>query len=167
MAGRWTSMQNGIANLAGILAPVVAGLAVRTSGSSKPAFVVTGLIVLVAILGGVFLVWRTMPPRIIVMATGAQGGAYFEVGQRYRELLAREGIELRLVPTSGSLENLALLRNPGSGVSSSPGQPGLDVALSSSAMTGPLPQPASAAAASKTLSARFIRASLTHHSYGR
>src|SRR5258708_35436017 len=50
------------------------------------------------------------------MGTGAEGGAYFEVGKRYRDLLARDGITLRLGPTSGALENLKLLRDPQSGV---------------------------------------------------
>jgi TRAP transporter TAXI family solute receptor len=70
----------------------------------------------VAILGAAFLLLRTMPPRTITMATGPEGGAYHEIGRRYRALLAREGVTLRLVPTSGALENLALLRDPRSGV---------------------------------------------------
>jgi len=59
----------------------------------------------------------TMPPRMIVMATGSEGGAYYEVGKRYRAALASAGVEVRLVPTAGSLENLALLLDPHSGVS--------------------------------------------------
>ena len=51
------------------------------------------------------------------MATGAEGGAYHEIGKRYQEILARSGVRLRLVPTGGAVENLALLRNPRSGVS--------------------------------------------------
>jgi TRAP-type uncharacterized transport system substrate-binding protein len=50
------------------------------------------------------------------MATGPEGGAYHEVGRRYRELLAHHGIELRLLATAGALENLARLRDPRSGV---------------------------------------------------
>src|SRR5262245_28652078 len=50
------------------------------------------------------------------MATAAPGGAYHEFGVRYRDVLARSGIRLRLVNTSGSLENLALLRDRQSGV---------------------------------------------------
>lgn len=42
MAGRWTSMQNGIANLAGIVAPWVAGAIVQISGNSRMAFFITG-----------------------------------------------------------------------------------------------------------------------------
>jgi TRAP-type uncharacterized transport system substrate-binding protein len=65
----------------------------------------------------VIVMLRTMPPRMIVMATGAAGGAYSEVGERYRAVLARAGVEVRLVSTAGSPENLALLLDPRSGVS--------------------------------------------------
>jgi TRAP-type uncharacterized transport system substrate-binding protein len=58
-----------------------------------------------------------MPPRVIVMATGPEGGAYHQFGNRYRAALASVGIEVRLRQTEGSLENLALLRDPHSGVS--------------------------------------------------
>ena len=46
MAGRWTSLQNGIGNLSGVLAPLLAGFIVQTSGSSKLAFLISALIVL-------------------------------------------------------------------------------------------------------------------------
>ena len=54
---------------------------------------------------------------MILMATGSEGGAYANVGERYREVLARAGVEVRLVPTAGSPENLALLLDRRSGVS--------------------------------------------------
>jgi len=60
---------------------------------------------------------RGMPPRVIVMATGPEGGAYYEFGKRYRAELAATNVEVRLLATAGSLENLALLRDPHSGVS--------------------------------------------------
>jgi TRAP-type uncharacterized transport system substrate-binding protein len=58
-----------------------------------------------------------MPPHRIVMATGPEGDAYHEIGERYREALARANIEVQLRPTAGSVENRALLRDPDSGVS--------------------------------------------------
>jgi TRAP transporter TAXI family solute receptor len=58
-----------------------------------------------------------LPPRTLVMATGPAGGADQELGARYRDILARAGVELRLRPTAGAVENLALLRDPRSGVS--------------------------------------------------
>jgi TRAP transporter TAXI family solute receptor len=65
---------------------------------------------------GVFIV-ESLPPRTILMATGAEGGANYEIGIRYREILAKEGVRVQLQPTSGSLENLRHLRDPRSRVS--------------------------------------------------
>ncbi len=56
MAGRWTSLQNGIGGIAGVAAPLVAGFAVRISGSSKPAFIVSAAIVIVGALAWGFIV---------------------------------------------------------------------------------------------------------------
>ncbi len=72
--------------------------------------------VVVAALWAAFVILRPLPPHTVTMATGPEGSAYYEVGKRYRELLAREGIELRLLPTAGALENLSLLRDPRSNV---------------------------------------------------
>ncbi len=62
-------------------------------------------------LGGSVLVVETLPPRTVVMATGAEGGANYELGLRYREFLAHAGVKLQLLPTTGSLENLERLRD--------------------------------------------------------
>jgi TRAP-type uncharacterized transport system substrate-binding protein len=71
-----------------------------------------------AVIAGASLVMLlTLPPRLIVMATGPEGGNYYELGERYRKVLADEGVQVRLVPTAGSAENLAMLRDPNSGVS--------------------------------------------------
>ena len=77
------------------------------------AIAVTAAVVACATL---VMLWN-MPPRSIVMATGPQGGTYYEVGERYRAALAEAGVEVRLMPTAGSVENLTLLRDPKSGVS--------------------------------------------------
>jgi len=50
------------------------------------------------------------PPRHIVFATGREGGAYFLFGLRYQALLAHEGIDVTVRPTSGSVENIHLLQ---------------------------------------------------------
>jgi TRAP-type uncharacterized transport system substrate-binding protein len=62
------------------------------------------------------VIFATLPPRTVTMATAAPGGAYHEFGLRYRDVLAKSGIRLRLVNTTGSLENLELLRDRRSGV---------------------------------------------------
>jgi TRAP-type uncharacterized transport system substrate-binding protein len=68
------------------------------------------------VLAATFFIFVTLPPRTVTMATGAAGGANHELGLRYREILARSGVRLRLVETTGSLDNLARLRDPRSGV---------------------------------------------------
>jgi ACS family D-galactonate transporter-like MFS transporter len=59
MAGRWTSLQNGVANLSGIAAPWVAGLILQINGSSRLAFVIAGGVA----LAGAFL-WGLLVPRV-------------------------------------------------------------------------------------------------------
>ena len=56
------------------------------------------------------------PPARLRIATGGPSGAYYAFGQQYRSVLARHGIEVELVNTSGSIENLGLLRDADSGV---------------------------------------------------
>jgi TRAP transporter TAXI family solute receptor len=73
------------------------------------------------------------PPRHVRIASGATQGAYAESARRYRDILARDGITLEVVATSGSMENLALLQAPRGGVdvafvqggTGSPDTPGL------------------------------------------
>ena len=52
-----------------------------------------------------------MPPRTLVMSTGIADGAYHHFGQRYREILKANGIELELRTSSGGIENLARLND--------------------------------------------------------
>ena len=51
-------------------------------------YLVTAGIVVILLAAGMYVV-ETLPPRRIVMATGAEGGAYHDLGIRYRELLAQ------------------------------------------------------------------------------
>ena len=73
--------------------------------------------ILAILLAAASYIVATLPPRAIMMATGPEGGANYQLGIRYREILGKSGVELKLLPTSGSLENLRLLRGPKSGVS--------------------------------------------------
>jgi TRAP-type uncharacterized transport system substrate-binding protein len=80
----------------------------------RPYFAIMGAVLLL-LAAGVYVV-ETLPPHKIVMATGAQGGAYHELGIRYREILAQAGVEAQLLTTTGAIENLTRLRDPASGV---------------------------------------------------
>jgi hypothetical protein len=50
------------------------------------------------------------PPKHVRLATGPAQSAYDEFGKRYKKALAANGIEVVLVPSNGSAENLRLLR---------------------------------------------------------
>lgn len=49
------------------------------------------------------------PPRAVTIATGAESGAYHQTALKYVPVFEKAGIELRLRPTAGSVENLQLL----------------------------------------------------------
>lgn len=50
------------------------------------------------------------PPKRVVLATGPAQSAYEEFGTRYAKILAEDGIEVVLLPSQGSADNLQLLR---------------------------------------------------------
>jgi TRAP transporter TAXI family solute receptor len=81
------------------------------------------LLLVVAVVIGARIVYP--PAQVLVMTTGTPGSAYDVLGEQYKEILAREGLELRLEPSAGAVENLARLRDPSSGVSVGFSQGGL------------------------------------------
>ena len=73
--------------------------------------------IFVILLIVLFFSWKSyrflkpLPPKTLIMATGMEGGSYAAFGERYRQLLARDGITVVLRPTSGAMENLGLLKD--------------------------------------------------------
>lgn len=51
------------------------------------------------------------PPKKIIISTGSTTGTYFKIAQQYRTALAEEGIELEIISSSGSGENISRLLN--------------------------------------------------------
>jgi len=82
-----------------------------------------GTVVLPVVLAVVAAFWFTFkfvepaPPRVVVMSTGGEGGAYHAYGLRYQAILARDGVKLELRTSSGAVENVARLRDNDSDVS--------------------------------------------------
>ena len=60
-AGKWTGLQNGFANFAGVLGPVITGVAVDRTGSFLAAFVITGFVLLVGVFGWVLIIGKLEP----------------------------------------------------------------------------------------------------------
>src|SRR5262252_6418323 len=80
---------------------------------------------LILLAVAVTTVWVGLPPRVVLMTSGAPGSDYEALAERYRNILKRSGVELRLVPSGGGVENLRRLNDPKSGVSVSFAQGGL------------------------------------------
>jgi len=74
------------------------------------------IVLAVALLGLAYWALDPNPPKKVVLATGADQGAYAEFGKRYLQALKAYGITVELRPTQGAAENLQLLRDPASGV---------------------------------------------------
>jgi TRAP-type uncharacterized transport system substrate-binding protein len=86
-------------------------------------------LLLAGVIGLLVLAYRVLDPtpdKNLVMATGPAQGAYGEFAKRYVALLREHGITLELRPTEGTRDNLALLRDPGSGVEVAFVQGGVD-----------------------------------------
>jgi TRAP-type uncharacterized transport system substrate-binding protein len=54
---------------------------------------------------------QPMPPSTLTMTTGMEGGSFVIFGERYREILARDGIHLNLLPSTGAVDNLRCLKD--------------------------------------------------------
>jgi len=64
-----------------------------------------------------FSLLRPTPPRSVTMATDPEGSFNADLAKHYRESLARNGIELKLVPTAGAVESVTRLQDPKSDIS--------------------------------------------------
>lgn len=71
----------------------------------------------VALTSLTYAFFRPTPPRSVTMAIDPQGSFSAHAAQRYRELLANDGIDLKFAPSAGAVESVARLQDPKSGVS--------------------------------------------------
>lgn len=71
-------------------------------------FAVAGLLLAVIVLWA--RVWSG-PPRKIRFAAGNSSGAYFRFAERYRDILQASGLEVEILETKGSGENLELIES--------------------------------------------------------
>lgn len=77
---------------------------------------VPALLLLAAALWFLLRLVQPSPPTVVTIATGGTSGAYHGFATRYAEILRRSGLRLVVRPSGGSIDNLRLLGEPGSGV---------------------------------------------------
>ncbi|RLA25375.1 MAG: C4-dicarboxylate ABC transporter substrate-binding protein [Gammaproteobacteria bacterium] len=51
------------------------------------------------------------PPKKIIISTGSETGSYYKVAQQYRDALAEQGVELEIISSLGSGQNIQRLLN--------------------------------------------------------
>ncbi len=83
----------------------------------RTRFGIALLVLIVAVLlWTVLAALRPLPGKDLTMATGPPGSVYARTGERYRQILARDGVRLHLVPTNGAVDNFKRLKDPRSGI---------------------------------------------------
>jgi TRAP-type uncharacterized transport system substrate-binding protein len=70
---------------------------------------------------------RPAPPSSLTLSAGPAGSSFNTAAEQYKKILARNGVELKILTSDGSLDNLNRLTNPNSGV---------DVALVQAGVSG-------------------------------
>ncbi len=81
-------------------------------------WVMYGSAILIAVIGFI-VAYRFVgapPPRTFRLAAGAKGGAYYDFARQYAAFMAKRGIQVEVVETAGSVENLRLVQDPSSRV---------------------------------------------------
>lgn len=73
---------------------------------------VPALLVLIAAAWVAVKSVRFAPPGTIRLASGPEGSSYRNQAERYKKIIARNGVKVEIVPSKGALDNLQMLANP-------------------------------------------------------
>jgi NMT1 family protein len=87
-------------------------LLVETFGLSYAAAWSASLLILGVLTFGVFWFVKAAPPRTIVLTSGTPGSSFETNAYRYKQILARSGVTVEILPSQGSIENLLRLQDP-------------------------------------------------------
>lgn len=85
-----------------------------TSKRSYKDLITTFSPAIILIIAGFWVAYQFVappPPKKIIISTGSKAGNYFKIAQQYREELAEKGIELEIISSLGSGENIRRLLN--------------------------------------------------------
>jgi TRAP-type uncharacterized transport system substrate-binding protein len=93
---------------------LVRGLAKLTALFGRGLVVSMGTILLVGIVLaiGVLIFVNSAAPTTITIASGPAGSAFQKNAEKYRKILEREGVTLKIVPSEGSVDNFKKLSDP-------------------------------------------------------
>jgi len=89
----------------------------RIARPLKTLIPITFLVLVPLVVCLAFVLLHSIQVRTVAMAVYPEGSLNAELVKQYREVLGRDGLDLRLVPSAGALESVARLRDPKSGIS--------------------------------------------------
>jgi len=70
------------------------------------------VIFILAVMGlAIFWFFYTSPPRTLTISSGPPGSTFARNAEKYRDILAKSGVKLKILASAGSLENLERLTN--------------------------------------------------------
>jgi hypothetical protein len=87
-------------------------LLMETFGLSHAGALAASLLISLVFCFAVFWFVHAAPPRTLIITSGTPGSSFETNAFRYRQILARSGVTLKILPSHGSLENLERLGNP-------------------------------------------------------
>lgn len=85
----------------------------ETFGLSRTATIGVMLFAILVVAAGVFWFVFSAPPRTIIITAGPAGSSLERTAERYRDILARSGVTLQILPSQGSVQNRQRLESPG------------------------------------------------------
>jgi TRAP-type uncharacterized transport system substrate-binding protein len=97
----------------------------RSLGRASVWFYAIAAVLILAALVATVIWLGPLPPRVVVMSTGTPGSDYDLFARGYQATLRQSGVQLRLLPSAGAVENLRRLNDPHSDVSVAFAQGGL------------------------------------------
>lgn len=80
-------------------------------GQSRWVLISMFLLAVCAIGIAIFMFFNTGAPTTLTLITGPEGSASRRIAERYKTILATQGVKLNLLPSAGSSENLQALLN--------------------------------------------------------
>jgi hypothetical protein len=70
------------------------------------------LFVILVVLAAVFWFFHSAPPDTLTITSGPEGSAFRTNAEKYREILLRSRVKLKILPSEGALQNLERLSDP-------------------------------------------------------
>jgi TRAP-type uncharacterized transport system substrate-binding protein len=89
-------------------------LAKLTALFGRGLVVTMSIILLIALLGSIVILFfiDSDTPNTITIASGPKGSTFETTAEKYKKILAKEGVTLKIIPSEGSIDNLQKLSNP-------------------------------------------------------